>query len=106
MFTLQAYLGISAFLFAAGVACVLTRRNLIHILMGIELIFNGAALNFAAFAHFTPAQLSSLSNAGQVVSLFVIALAATETVVALALVISVFKNFRTAQVHEVADLQG
>lgn len=106
MVTLSSYLLVAAFLFATGIACVLVRRNLIQILMGVELIFNAAALNFVAFSHFTPAAVSELMLSGQVVALFIIVLAASEAAVALALVLSVFRVFRTIQIDAVSDLKG
>jgi NADH-quinone oxidoreductase subunit K len=98
--SLNAYLLISAFLFATGLACILIRRNLVQILMGVELVLNAAALNFVAFSHFQNL------IAGQVVAVFVIVLAAAEAAVALALVLAVFRLFRTVNVTEVGDLKG
>lgn len=106
MATLSTCLLLSAFLFSTGLACVLVRRNTIQILMGIELIFNAAALNFVAFEHFTPALFPNLDLSGQVVALFVIVLAAAEAAVALALVLSVFRVFKTVQINEVEELKG
>jgi NADH:ubiquinone oxidoreductase subunit K len=106
MVGLSSYLMLSAFLFAMGLACVLIRRNLIQVLMGVELLFNGAALNFVAFSHFTPALNAELSLSGQIVALFIIVLAAAEAAVALALVLSVFRVFRTIRIDQVGDLKG
>lgn len=106
MATLSNCLLLSAFLFSTGLACVLIRRNTIQILMGVELIFNAAALNFVAFAHFTPAFLPALALSGQAVALFVIVLAAAEAAVALALVLSVFRVFKTVRINEVGELKG
>lgn len=106
MIRLEAFLLIGAVFLGIGLACVLVRRNIIQILMGVELILNAAALNFAAFAYFTPPKTPELAASGQAVSLFVIALAAAEAAVALALVFAVFHVFRSVDVAEVKDLQG
>lgn len=106
MVGLKAYLMIGAVLFAAGLTCILIRRNIIHILMGVELVLNAAALNFVAFAYFTPAKEPALALSGQVVALFVIALAAAEAAVALALVLAVFRLYQTVNVDSVRELKG
>ena len=106
MATLSTCLFLSAFLFATGLACVLIRRNTIQILMGVELIFNAAALNFVAFEHFAPSALPALRLSGQVAALFIIVLAAAEAAVALALVLSVFRVFRTVEIDRVGELKG
>ncbi|MFH1263044.1 MAG: NADH-quinone oxidoreductase subunit NuoK [Pseudomonadota bacterium] len=106
MASLSSCLFLSAFLFATGLACVLIRRNTIQILMGIELIFNAAALNFVAFEHFTPPVEKALAYSGQVTALFIIVLAAAEAAVALALVLSVFRVFKTVDVSRVEELKG
>jgi NADH-quinone oxidoreductase subunit K len=98
--SLNSYLLIGAFLFATGLACILMRRNMIQILMGVELVLNAAALNFVAFAHF----LGKIE--GQVVAVFVIVLAAAEAAVALALVLAVYRLFKTVDITEVKDLKG
>ncbi len=106
MVSLSSYLLLGAFLFAAGLACILIRRNMIQVLMGVELIFNAAALNFVAFSHFTPSSLPQLALSGQVVALFIIVLAASEACVALALVLSVFRVFGTVHIDQVGELRG
>jgi NADH-quinone oxidoreductase subunit K len=106
MANLSTVLFLSAFLFSTGLACVLIRRNTIQILMGVELIFNAAALNFVAFEHFAPAVFPALTLSGQVVALFIIVLAAAEAAVALALVLSVFRVFKTVQIDQVGELKG
>ena len=106
MVSLHSYLLLSAFLFAAGLACVLVRRNVIQILMGVELILNAAALNFVAFSHYGVAKSPDLALSGQVAAVFVIVLAAAEAVVALALILSVFYLYRTVRVDEMKQLRG
>jgi NADH-quinone oxidoreductase subunit K len=106
MVTLSSCLFLSAFLFATGLACVLVRRNTVQILMGVELIFNAAALNFVAFEHFSPSALPALAFSGQVMALFIIVLAAAEAAVALALVLAVFRVFRSINIDDVEGLKG
>ena len=83
------YLIVGAVLFALGVGVVVTRRNAVGFLMGLELILNAAALNFATYARFRPhgGELD-----GQVMTLFIIVLAAAEAAVALALLFAVFRT--------------
>jgi NADH-quinone oxidoreductase subunit K len=86
MVTLNHYLILSAVIFAIGVIGVLTRRNLIVVLMSIELMLNAVNLTFIAFSRF----LGSMQ--GQVVVFFVMAVAAAEAVIGLAIIISVFRH--------------
>ena len=106
MVTLQSYLLLAAFLFAMGLACIVLRRNTIQILMGVELVLNAAAINFVAFSHFSPTKSADLGLQGQAVALFVIVLAAAEAAVALALILSVYRLFRTVEIDHVTDLRG
>jgi len=92
------YLVVSAILFSVGIAVVAGRRNAVMVLMGLELILNGAGLNFVAFSRYVLTDLD-----GQVVTTFVIMLAAAEAAVALGIVLNIFNNFRTINVDE-ADL--
>jgi len=101
--TLQHYLVISAFLFTLGVFAVLTRRNAISILMGIELILNSCNLNFAAFSRFvTPADDIN----GQIISIFGIVIAAAEAAVFLAIILSIYREFGTIQPDQTNTLKG
>ena len=85
---------------------VLTRRNAIGVLMGIELILNGAGLNFVAFSRFLqPVQTASLLS-GQVFTLFIIAIAAAEVAVALAIVLALYSRMKTIDVEDFKQLQG
>src|SRR6266852_3313527 len=77
---LNGYLFIAGVLFVCGVVCMATKRNAIGVLMGVELVLNGANLNFVAFARYT-----KLGRDGQVMSLFVVVLAAAEAAIALAI---------------------
>ncbi len=87
---LNHYLFISAVLFSLGVYAMLSRRNVIAVLMGVELILNAANINFIAFSRF-----GGINIGGQLSSIFVIVVAAAEAAVALAIVLNIFKNFKT-----------
>ncbi len=100
MDSLTNYLLVSAILFSLGLFGVITRRNGVAVLMGIELILNAANLNFLAFARF-----GGMNMAGHVYALFVIVLAAAEAAVALAIIINIFNNYNTINVDEVSGLK-
>jgi NADH-quinone oxidoreductase subunit K len=101
--SLQSYLVISIILFSLGIFCVLTRRNAISILMGIELILNSCNLNFAAFSRFvTPPDDIS----GQIIALFGIVLAAAEAAVFLAIILAIYREFGTISPDETDTLKG
>ena len=102
MDSLQSYLIIAAILFSIGIYGVITRKNAIAILMGIELILNSANINFIAFNRF--GGMESLD--GHVFSIFVIVLAAAEAAVALAIVINLFKNIGSVDVNDAGLLKG
>jgi len=94
------YLVLSTIVFTIGVAGVLTRRNVIIILMSIELMLNSVNLNLVAFSD----RLQDLS--GQVFAIFVITVAAAEAAVGLGIVISLFRNKETVNVDEIDLLRG
>jgi NADH-quinone oxidoreductase subunit K len=94
------YLGLSAFLLAAGVFTILSRRNAIVILMGVELVLNAAALNFVAFGRYGHGAIT-----GQMMAVFIIVIAAAEAAIALAIVLAIFRNFHTVQVDQVDRLR-
>jgi len=100
--TLSHYLALSFFLFLVGIFGALTRRNIIGILMSIELMFNAANINLAAFNRF----VHPSGVAGQAVALFIITIAAAEVVVGLALVLSIYRNVDTVYVEEFNLLKG
>ena len=102
MDSLQSYLVIAAILFSIGIYGVITRKNAIAILMGIELILNSANINFIAFNRF--GGMESLD--AHVFSIFVIVLAAAEAAVALAIVINLFKNIGSVDVDDADLLRG
>ena len=95
MITTTHYIILSAALFAIGLVGVITRRNVLMILLSIELMFNAANLSFIAFAH-TWADLS-----GQVIVFFVITIAAAEVTVGLAIAILLFRNLKTLEADDV-----
>jgi NADH-quinone oxidoreductase subunit K len=97
---LNHFLLISGILFSLGVYAILTRRNAIMVLMGIELVLNAANINFLAFSRFTTGTLD-----GQVIAVFVIILAAAEAAIALAIVLNIFQNFNTVNVDEMNQLK-
>lgn len=100
--TLAHYLAVSGVLFSIGLFGALTRRNVIGVLMGIELMFNAANLNLAAFNRF----LHPSGVAGNAVSLFIMAVAAAEIVVGLALVMAIYRNINTVYVEDMNLLKG
>jgi NADH-quinone oxidoreductase subunit K len=102
MIGLNHYLLLGAFLFVCGVVCMASKRNAIGILMGVELVLNGATINFVAFAHFSPAFVVE----GQIFALFVIVLAAAEAAVALAIVLNFYNNHMTVDVDTAEELKG
>jgi NADH-quinone oxidoreductase subunit K len=99
---LSYYLMLSAFLFAVGLCGAVSRRNAIIVLMGIEVMFNAGILNLIAFWHYRLAP----SLAPQVFALFAIGIAAAESAVGLALVIAVYRHYRSVDVDEMRSLKG
>ncbi len=101
MITLNSYLVVTAILFSLGLYNVITRRNAVGILMGVELILNAASINLVAFAHFNGNDVG-----GSLFALFVIVLAASEAAVALAIVVSIYRRFGTIDAEETTTLKG
>ena len=99
---LNHYLLLGRLLFVCGVVCMATKRNAIGMLMGVELVLNGANINFVAFAHYNPA----FQIEGQIFALFVIVLAAAEAAVALAIVLNFYNNHMTVDVDTAEELKG
>lgn len=95
------YLAVGLVLFCLGLFCVLTRRNAIGVLMGVELILNSANVNFIAFSRFSVGGYD-----GQVFSIFVIMLAAAEAAIALAIVLGIYRRQRSIDVESMRLLQG
>ncbi len=103
MMPLHCYLGVAAVLFSIGLAGALTRRNSILVLIGVELMLNAANLNFIAFWRFSekPEALS-----GIMFVVFSIAIAAAEAAVGLALIIAIYRHYKTTNIDEVNNLRG
>lgn len=101
--TLSILLIVSAALFCIGLLAALSRRHAIFILIGIELMLAAANLNFVAFWRFSP---QTQSSTGVMVAIFSIAIAAAEAAVGLALVIAVYRHYRTTNVDKFDQLKG
>jgi NADH-quinone oxidoreductase subunit K len=97
---LSHFLVVSSLLFGLGLFAVVTRKNAIMILMGIELILNAANINFIAFSKY-----GSIGLDGQVISIFVIILAAAEAAIALAIILNIYNNFNTVNADEINSLK-
>ncbi len=96
------WLALTTILFSIGLYGILTRRNAIGILMSIELLLNAGALNFVIFNRY----IAPENVSGEIMSIFIIAVAAAEVVVALAIFISLFKITKTADVSQINMLRG
>jgi len=103
--TVSHYLVVGAVLFVTGVLCMATKRNALGVLMGIELVLNGANVNFVAFGS-KLLRGESLGLDGQLIALFVIVLAAAEAAVALAIALNFYNNHTTIDVDRADDLKG
>ncbi len=99
--SLNAYLAVAAVLFVCGLVCMATKRNGIGVLMGVELVLNGANINFVAFSRY-----GQLGLDGQIISLFVIVLAAAEAAVALAIALNFYNNHLTIDVDQANELKN
>lgn len=102
MITLAHYMAVAGALFLIGVFGALTRRNIIGILMSIELMFNAANINLAAFDRY----LHPTGTTGQALALFIIAVAAAEVVVGLALLLAIYRNTDTVYAEDFNLLKG
>ena len=100
MITLSHYLVLSAILFVIGVTGVLMRRNVIIILLSIELMLTAVNLNFIAFSHYMK------NPVGQVFVFFVMTVAAAEATLGLAIVVALFRNMETVNVDEINQMKG
>ena len=105
---LQHYLVLAAILFVCGLMSIMTKRNAIGILMGVELILNAANVNLVAFNRFSHGggSVEALRLDGQVFAIFVIVLAAAEAAVALAIFLNFYNNFSTIDVEKAQNLRG
>jgi NADH-quinone oxidoreductase subunit K len=98
---ISGFLIISVILFGLGLYVVCTRKNAVGYLMGIELILNAASLNFITFAHFNGNRAD-----GQIFALFIIALAACESVIALAIILGLYRSFKSIDTTNVAVMKN
>ncbi len=98
---LNHFLVVSAILFSLGIYSVVTRKNAIMVLMGIELILNSANINFVAFSKY-----GNYGLGGQITALFVIILAAAEAAIALAIVLNLYKTFTHINIDEIDELNS
>jgi NADH-quinone oxidoreductase subunit K len=97
---LSHFLFVSSILFSLGIFGIVTRRNAVMVLMGIELVLNASNINFIAFAKY-----GNFGLQGQIMALFVIVLAAAEAAIALAIVLNIYKTFSTVNVDEIDTLK-
>jgi NADH:ubiquinone oxidoreductase subunit K len=107
MITIHHYLTVSAALFCLGLLGVLTRRNAVNVLMGIELILNSANVNLVAFSRYLrPGPQGAMNFDGQLFAVFVIVIAAAEVAVALAIILTLYRLKRTPNLDEATSLRG
>jgi NADH-quinone oxidoreductase subunit K len=99
---LQTYLYLAVVLFAIGLYGVLSRRNLIAVLISVELILNAASINFMAFNRFLEPQPA----VGQVITLFIMAVAAAEAAIALSIIMAVYRKLKSINVEQATELRG
>ncbi|HYA40231.1 MAG TPA: NADH-quinone oxidoreductase subunit NuoK [Syntrophobacteraceae bacterium] len=102
MNNLSTYLIISALLFSLGLQGILLRRNLIGMLISVELLLNAANLNFMAFNRF----LNADPVAGQVIALFVMGLAAAEAAIGLSIILALFRTMHSINIERAQKLRG
>ena len=100
MITLTDFLLVSAALFCIGIYMIIAKRNAIQILIGIELMLNAAILNLVAFGKY-----DKINNGGQIFALFAIVLAAATTAVALAIILNVYRQYKTIDPAEINKLR-
>jgi NADH:ubiquinone oxidoreductase subunit K len=98
--SLTFYLYLSAFLFCTGLSIAIVKRNIIAVLIGLELMLNAANLNFIAFSRMDAKPL------GELFVVFIIVVAAAEAAVALAIALKVYEFFRSAALDKVSELKG
>lgn len=94
------FLVLSAILFGLGLFAIITRKNAVLVLMGVELVLNSANINFVAFSRY-----NNLNIDGHIAAIFVIMLAAIEVAVALAIVLNIYQNYKHINVDEVDKLK-
>jgi len=100
MITLQDFMLVSAVLFCIGLFIIVSKKNAIQILIGIELMLNAAILNLVAFSRY-----DRVNNGGQMFALFAIVLAAATTAVALAIILNVYRRYKTIDADKINQLK-
>jgi NADH-quinone oxidoreductase subunit K len=103
--TVSHYLAVGAVLFVTGAVCMATKRNALGVLMGVELVLNGANMNVVAFGSKFLRE-HTLGLDGELIALFVIVLAAAEAAVALAIALNFYNNHTTIDVDRADELKG
>lgn len=101
MITLTSYLAISTFLFVIGLITIIARKNIIAMLLGLELMLNASAINFVAYTRFINNNID-----GHIMSLFIIAIAAAEAAVGLAIVIRFYQIRESIHIDDATQLQS
>jgi NADH-quinone oxidoreductase subunit K len=101
MIGLGHYLVIGAALFSLGILAVLTRKNAVNVLMGVELILNAANLNLVAFSRYSAGNMN-----GQIFAIFIIVVAAAEAAVALAIILSMYRIIKSVNLDRANTLKG
>ena len=96
----EAYMAVAGVLFALGIVCIISRRNILYVLMGVEMILNAANINFVAFS----AHLGDL--AGQVFAMFILTVAAAEAAIGLAILVVYFRNRGSIAVDDINLMKG
>ena len=99
--SIEYYFILSAIIFCIGFAVVVTKKNAIVVMMGIELILNAANINFVAMS-----QLDAVKIDGQYFSLFVIVIAAAEAALGLAIILKIYQHFNTTDLDKINQLKG
>jgi NADH-quinone oxidoreductase subunit K len=98
---IQHYLVLSALIFSLGVLCMVTKRNALGILIGVELVLNAANINLVAFSKYQTGAMD-----GQIAAIFVIVLAAAEAAIAIAIFMNFYNTLRTIDVDRGDELKG
>ncbi len=99
---LSTYLYLAIVLFAIGLYGVLARRSLIAVLISVELMLNAASINFMAFNRF----LAPTPAVGQVITLFIMAVAAAEAAIALSIIVALYRRLKSINVEQASELRG
>ncbi len=99
---LQTYLYLALVLFSIGLYGVLSRRNLIAVLISVELMLNAASINFMAFNRF----LAPHPAVGQIFALFIMAVAAAEAAIALSIILALYRKLKSVNIEQATELRG